>query len=58
VDPDFNRVASRFAEGHFDLWKPGQSFLQWEDAIKQAAKKKFYYPELNDVVIEATQVDG
>lgn len=28
------------------------SFRQWEDAIKQAAKKKVYYPELNDVVIE------
>jgi trimethylamine--corrinoid protein Co-methyltransferase len=28
------------------------SFRQWEDVIKQAAKKKVYYPELNDVVIE------
>jgi trimethylamine--corrinoid protein Co-methyltransferase len=28
------------------------SFRQWESAITQAAKKKVYYPELNDVVIE------
>ncbi len=28
------------------------SFRQWEGAIKQAAKKKVYYPELNDLVIE------
>jgi trimethylamine---corrinoid protein Co-methyltransferase len=34
------------------------SFRQWEGAIKQAAKKKVYYPELNDVVIEGIQSDG
>ena len=34
------------------------SFRLWEDAIKQAAKKKVYYPQLNDVVIEGIQSDG
>jgi trimethylamine--corrinoid protein Co-methyltransferase len=34
------------------------SFRQWEKAIHQAAKKKVYYPELNDIVIEAIQLDG
>jgi trimethylamine--corrinoid protein Co-methyltransferase len=24
----------------------------WEDTINQAAKKKLYYPQLNDTVIE------
>jgi trimethylamine--corrinoid protein Co-methyltransferase len=28
------------------------SFRQWEDVITQAAKKKVYYSELNDVVIQ------
>ncbi len=31
------------------------SFRQWEDAINQAATKKLYYPQLNDVVINAIQ---
>ncbi|HMA85206.1 MAG TPA: trimethylamine methyltransferase family protein, partial [Desulfosalsimonadaceae bacterium] len=34
------------------------SFLQWEDTINQAAKKKLYYPQLNDVVINAIQSEG
>jgi trimethylamine--corrinoid protein Co-methyltransferase len=28
------------------------SFRQWEDTISQAAKKKVYYPQLNDIVID------
>ena len=28
------------------------SFSQWEDTIIQAAKKKRYYPQLNDIVID------
>ena len=31
------------------------SFRQWEDTIRQAARKKRYYPELNDNVIESIQ---
>ena len=31
------------------------SFLQWEETINQAAKEKIYYPQLNDVVINAIQ---
>ena len=34
------------------------SFRQWEDTINQAAKKKVYYPQLNDVVINAIQSGG
>jgi len=34
------------------------SFRQWEDTINQAAKKKLYYPQLNDVVINAIQPEG
>ena len=29
------------------------SFSQWEDTISQAAKKKLYYPQLNDIVIDS-----
>ncbi len=29
------------------------SFNQWEDTVKQAAKKKQYYPQLNDIVINS-----
>ena len=29
------------------------SFSQWEDTIKQSAKKKLYYPQLNDTVIDS-----
>jgi trimethylamine--corrinoid protein Co-methyltransferase len=28
------------------------SFRVWEDSIIQAAKKKRYYPQLNDIVID------
>lgn len=28
------------------------SFRLWEDSINQAAKKKLYYPQLNDIVID------
>ncbi|WP_419657172.1 MttB2: trimethylamin methyltransferase [Desulfosarcina variabilis str. Montpellier] len=31
------------------------SFSQWEDTIIQAAKKKIYYPQLNDTVIDSIQ---
>ncbi len=34
------------------------SFRQWEKTINQAAKKKVYYPQLNDVVINAIQSEG
>jgi len=33
------------------------SFRQWEDIIKQAAKKKLYYPQLNDTVIDSIRSD-
>ncbi len=29
------------------------SFSQWEDTISQAAQKKLYYPQLNDIVIDS-----
>ncbi len=29
------------------------SFRQWEDVIRQAAKKKCYYPQLNDIVMDS-----
>lgn len=29
------------------------SFRKWEDIISQAAKKKLYYPQLNDIVIDS-----
>jgi trimethylamine--corrinoid protein Co-methyltransferase len=29
------------------------SFRQWEDIIRQAAKKKLYYPKLNDIIIDS-----
>ena len=31
------------------------SFRQWESRINQAAEKKLYYPQLNDMVIDAIQ---
>jgi trimethylamine--corrinoid protein Co-methyltransferase len=34
------------------------SFGQWEDTILQAAKKKRYYPQLNDIVIESIKSDA
>jgi trimethylamine--corrinoid protein Co-methyltransferase len=33
------------------------SFRQWEDIIRQAAKKKLYYPQLNDTVIDSIKLD-
>ncbi|MBM9604155.1 trimethylamine methyltransferase family protein [Desulfopila inferna] len=32
------------------------SFRQWEKIINEAAKKKLYYPQLNDTVIDAIKV--
>jgi trimethylamine--corrinoid protein Co-methyltransferase len=29
------------------------SFRQWEETIRQAAEKKLYYPQLNDIVIDS-----
>ena len=34
------------------------SFSQWEDTIRQAAKKKLYYPQLNDIVIDSIKSDS
>ena len=34
------------------------SFRQWEDSIRQAAKKKLYYPQLNDTVIDSIKYDS
>jgi trimethylamine--corrinoid protein Co-methyltransferase len=34
------------------------SFSQWEDTISQAAKKKLYYPQLNDTVIDSIKSDA
>jgi len=34
------------------------SFSQWGDTIRQAAKKKCYYPQLNDIVIDSIQSDA
>jgi len=34
------------------------SFRHWEQRIKQAAQKKHYYPQLNDIVINSNQSDG
>jgi trimethylamine--corrinoid protein Co-methyltransferase len=34
------------------------SFRQWKDTINQAAKKKRYYPQLNDIVIDSIKTDG
>jgi trimethylamine--corrinoid protein Co-methyltransferase len=34
------------------------SFNQWEETIRQAAKKKRYYPQLNDIVIDSIQSDA
>jgi trimethylamine--corrinoid protein Co-methyltransferase len=31
------------------------SFRQWENIIRQAAKKKLYYPQLNDSVIDSIE---
>jgi trimethylamine--corrinoid protein Co-methyltransferase len=33
------------------------SFRQWEDIISQAAKKKLYYPQLNDIIIDSNKSD-
>ena len=34
------------------------SFRQWEDNIRQAAEKKVYYPQLNDMVIDSIKCDA
>ena len=34
------------------------SFRLWEDSISQAAKKKLYYPQLNDTVINSIKSDA
>jgi trimethylamine--corrinoid protein Co-methyltransferase len=34
------------------------SFNQWENTIRQAAKKKLYYPQLNDTVIDLIKSDA
>jgi trimethylamine--corrinoid protein Co-methyltransferase len=34
------------------------SFNQWENTIRQAAKKKLYYPQLNDTVIDSIKSDA
>jgi trimethylamine--corrinoid protein Co-methyltransferase len=34
------------------------SFCQWEDNIRRAAKKKLYYPQLNDTVIDSITYDA
>ena len=34
------------------------SFNQWENTISQAAKKKLYYPQLNDTVIDSIKSDA
>jgi trimethylamine--corrinoid protein Co-methyltransferase len=34
------------------------SFNQWENTIRQAAKKKLYYPQLNDIVIDSIKSDA
>ena len=34
------------------------SFRLWEDSISQAAKKKLYYPQLNDTVIHSIKRDS
>jgi len=33
------------------------SFSRWEDTIRMAAKKKLYYPQLNDTVIDSIHSD-
>jgi trimethylamine--corrinoid protein Co-methyltransferase len=33
------------------------SFRHWEDTIGKAAKKKLYYPQLNDIVIDSIESD-
>lgn len=33
------------------------SFRQWENIIRQAAKKKLYYPQLNDIVTDSIESD-
>ncbi len=34
------------------------SFSQWENTIRQAAKKKHYYPQINDIVIDSIKSDA
>jgi len=34
------------------------SFSRWEETISQAAKKKPYYPQLNDIVIDSIRSDA
>ncbi|MGB5620518.1 MAG: trimethylamine methyltransferase family protein [Desulfobacterales bacterium] len=34
------------------------SFNQWENTIRQAAKKKLYYPQLNDTVIDSIKSEA
>ena len=34
------------------------SFRKWENSIRQAAKKKLYYPQLNDIVIDSIKSDA
>jgi trimethylamine---corrinoid protein Co-methyltransferase len=33
------------------------SFRHWEEAISDAAKKRFYYPQLNDIVLDLNKFD-
>jgi len=33
------------------------SFRQWEDRIRDAAKKKQYYPQLNDIIVNSIESD-
>ena len=34
------------------------SFRRWEETIRQAARNKLYYPQLNDIVIDSIQSDA
>ncbi|KIX13114.1 trimethylamine--corrinoid methyltransferase [Dethiosulfatarculus sandiegensis] len=34
------------------------SFRQWEGVVRQAAKRKTYYPELNDIIIDRIRSDA
>ena len=34
------------------------SFSRWEDAINQAAQRKLYYPQVNDIVIDSIKLDA
>ena len=34
------------------------SFNQWEDTINQAAQRRLYYPQVNDIVINSIKFDA